>query len=91
MELLAALGFQLPSGVYPMASPSAPPPSSLYPTFQTGHSPLGEMLADKVDLLPSVFRTGLYVTGAVLVFKLMAFLLHVSVLRLPKPWGSSFQ
>ena len=60
------MGFQLPP--FPGIAPAA--------TYPGGHTPLGEIMATKVDLLPSILKTGLFITVVVVVFKIIAHCLH---------------
>jgi hypothetical protein len=40
------------------------------------HTPLGDLWATKADLLPSIFKTGFFITAIVVIIKVIAFLIH---------------
>ena len=59
--------------------PQIMPQSSSHQQIQAPHTPLGELLASKADMMPAIFKTGFTITGILAVIKLLAGFVHLLV------------
>lgn len=62
--IISGLGFRLPTQL-----------DHSYQQVHGGHSALGELWATKADMIPAIFKTGIFVTAIILLFKFIGFLI----------------
>jgi len=70
-------GASASGGLWPHLLPQSSPPS--HHKVQQAHSPLGELMATKADMMPAIFKTGFVITGVLAVLKCAAAFIHMIV------------